>query len=1411
MEDGFPLFDPNDEASRQEQRLKEYYEEFSANARRRLLAKTIIRPNTVYDILYPETREALLSKNVPINNNLEEEAKEIRDRLIAKLISSETDLENMSENFRKSLLARTKIQQDSMDLLQRSDLYRKEMLSKNVAYNSNIDSISEQARFENQSKNRKNLSFTDDLDEISESQRAKNISKNASKKQDLLLDSEAYRNQFRKNDLNKNVYSDFDFDKISDGHRRSNLSKNVVKEPSDLLDDSKLFRTSNISKNRIESTDLSSSSEGLRANALSKNASKKQDLLSDSENIRNQFRKNDINKNVPSKSDIERDNERFRRTNLAKNVVNRNGSDLESESEIFRNANKSKNSATQSSESFNLLSEEARINSLSKNTLKTTDLESESIQFRKDDLSLNVPKKSDLESESAIFRKDDISKNKPNTTDLESESAKYRADDLSQNLTKISDIELDSVPFRESALSFNIPVETDIENDSIAFRSNNLSKNEPKTSDLEIDSVPFRIDDLSKNNPRTTDLETDSVSFREDVLSFNRPNFSDLETDSVPFRESDLSYNTPKFSNLEVDSVPFRLSDLSFNVPITTDLETDSVPFREDDLSFNVPIITNLIVDSTPYLYNNLSANVPNDSDLEVDSVPFRDDNLSANVPNFSNLLVDSEDFRDNNISANVPTTSDLAADSVPFRNDNLSTNIPSASNILADSVGFRENNLASNIPNSSDLLTDSSQFRDDLIAKNEGFGLIGVNVYGAGTSAFLGVSRVFTQGILVRQLLLSKNDSKNSNLLLDSEIFRENNKLPNKWQITNNEYTSSNANFYLASLMQGEVNNDQFHEYKSLFSPVGGSPISYGVYSTDAFRRNVSTKLQQVYGTSVGNEYPNSRADIRLNTAYYSVDPTSPTGGVFLNSSYSQDSFITYASGYLTSTIKSYNIERNAFNLSQNQPGNPDTLATLQEYDAQGFQDLISKTIGSFSGKFQGRTLTTPSDVIQRNNGSYYKGGNIDTDLLRPDAVGAELGSAESMMGKTAIGNPFEDTDFLSGKRGVKHIVNTIKSSSSQLAANFDPQNNKVYITGKNSDGSARKSRQKFTIANPYAPEGAKQLVFYLRNYANKNSSQDLQEIFLPPYIKSIQNTETANWNTVDFLGRPESVYTYNTSNRSASISFYILTDYTQNVVIGTNWGQDDTPEIVANMSRHATNPAIDIGLIKGKKEVQDELNDLQDKENENKSNNTSETSENKQKIVSLQTELNKFNKKISVNESEVIANPENKYSESNSRNINTYRDLIAGNNVGTSGERETIPVDTLERLRQVNENFIFQPAFFSGDKVDFITRMEFLSKMTRPSFASADDTGFSFTSPPVCHIKLGTFWDHDIIVNSVSFDYTDAPWTLDDGIDGLVQPMWALVTIDFNIIGPYGGGAGRPPLAGDIGGMYSPRTKAI
>jgi hypothetical protein len=100
----------------------------------------------------------------------------------------------------------------------------------------------------------------------------------------------------------------------------------------------------------------------------------------------------------------------------------------------------------------------------------------------------------------------------------------------------------------------------------------------------------------------------------------------------------------------------------------------------------------------------------------------------------------------------------------------------------------------------------------------------------------------------------------------------------------------------------------------------------------------------------------------------------------------------------------------------------------------------------------------------------------------------------------------------------------------------------------------------------------------------------------------------------------------------------------------------------------------------------------------------------------------------------------------------------------------------------------------------------MEFLAKLTKPARAG-EGSGFSFTRPPIAHIKLGDWWDHDIVVKSVSVDYADSPWTLDSG---RVQPMWASVTLQFNFLGPYGG-EGFPVLSTDNGGIYSPRSESL
>jgi hypothetical protein len=142
---------------------------------------------------------------------------------------------------------------------------------------------------------------------------------------------------------------------------------------------------------------------------------------------------------------------------------------------------------------------------------------------------------------------------------------------------------------------------------------------------------------------------------------------------------------------------------------------------------------------------------------------------------------------------------------------------------------------------------------------------------------------------------------------------------------------------------------------------------------------------------------------------------------------------------------------------------------------------------------------------------------------------------------------------------------------------------------------------------------------------------------------------------------------------------------------------------------------------------------------------------------------------------------------------------------------------IDTKLKIEEMINSLTFQPSYFSGSKVDFKNRMEFLAKLTRPAANGSDVNfndatgkwegagGFSFTSPPVCHLRLGNWYDHDIIINSVSYDYSNAPWTSD--FSDVMQPMWANVTINFNIVGSAGGG-GTPLTSTDLDGFYGTST---
>ena len=71
---------------------------------------------------------------------------------------------------------------------------------------------------------------------------------------------------------------------------------------------------------------------------------------------------------------------------------------------------------------------------------------------------------------------------------------------------------------------------------------------------------------------------------------------------------------------------------------------------------------------------------------------------------------------------------------------------------------------------------------------------------------------------------------------------------------------------------------------------------------------------------------------------------------------------------------------------------------------------------------------------------------------------------------------------------------------------------------------------------------------------------------------------------------------------------------------------------------------------------------------------------------------------------------------------------------------------------------------------------------------------------------MRLGDYIHHDVVITSISKNYTDSVWGLETGE---VQPMWCQVTLSFNIIGQYNS-SGSPLTASDEGGYYNQKAVA-
>lgn len=1308
-----PPYDETFEEFARRNGLDEFFNNYSTEVRGKLLSKNLEKPNDVYDVLYSNTREESLKKNVAIDSNLDEASKFIRDSLLLRHVSNQVNLEESSELHRENSVAKNKLLTSSRNLEDLGEESRKSALSKNK----NLEIF-----FENTKK----------FDELSKASRDVNLSKNVNTNPSNLLDN-------------------------SESFREDSLLKNNTKTHSDLDVKSEEFRQNNIHKNSQKNEGLEITSNIFRDDNKSKNISNNSDLLIDSESIRqdNSF------SNVSKDSNLNDISSNFREQNISKNNEAKSAvENLDNISKINREDNLSKNNTINSD--LETLSSDFRGDNIHRNKNSTKDLDSISNVFRDENINKNISEENVLNNLTDIsvnFRSDNISRNEQKDFSLESNSSDFREGNLEKNTENTSDLESLSNSVREDVLSKNEIINSDLENDSNAFRDSNLQNNINLNSDLEVDSIGIREVNLSNNEQLNSNLELDSIDFRADNTSNNQPSITDLETDSISVREGNLSNNEEIITDLEVDSEAFREDNISSNIPINSNLELDSDVVREGNLSANVPINSDLENDSNSFLNNNISNNTPINSDLENDSLPFLGDNISNNLPINTNLETDSVDFRQGNLSNNISSPFDLGAESILYRNDNLSSNVDNTQDLFSVSQVFLNNNTSSNVENITNLSNLSEIFRNEQLSKNPSRFTLGSNIILANTSFFVGISNLEIQGAVFRGINKAFNATRRSlkPLFDDEESIR----------------------FF------DDISADRTLKYYS----TQGQAFPGG--RENLLKRNEDLLNKKVIvGKSLRDAF-----GINL------IDETSGPDNGFRQFTKPQNK------GELQNIISLYNIEQNTFQYSPRRGFN------FNENGGEAFDELITFGIGSdfqkllsytsFEKRRQFFTNTTPSEIISSNNGLYL---SEDADLILKPLEG-DLGSGLSMVSQSNTTDTISvDFDqYGSRKRGVQHVIDSIrKDERIEFSQNFNVQGDEgetsIFIIGKNRDKTLKKSYNRYSIKNPYAPEEALSLDFALTNYSIDGASRTM---VFPAYIKSFQHGDSATWNSTTFLGRPEPVYTYSNSSRDGSVTFFVLTDYATKVDIGyefnpnTNSVNKITEDFNRNFSPQKS------GVFRTKQEIKSDIQTIKKELSSNDITNE-QRKERNEELLRLEKQLGL----LEVEEQKAL--DALSFSENLSNGSNLYKFLDSFNEKDFQGDFiETKAELTREKLLEMKENLMFQPSYFSGSKADFVERIEFISKLTRPSRnkVSEGNSGFSFTKAPICHINLGDWFNHDIVINSVSYDYSDAPWTLDGG---KTYPMWCSVTLNFNIIGSYGSAFGDDvPLSTDIGGFMGRRRE--
>ena len=407
------------------------------------------------------------------------------------------------------------------------------------------------------------------------------------------------------------------------------------------------------------------------------------------------------------------------------------------------------------------------------------------------------------------------------------------------------------------------------------------------------------------------------------------------------------------------------------------------------------------------------------------------------------------------------------------------------------------------------------------------------------------------------------------------------------------------------------------------------------------------------------------------------------------------------------------------------------------------------------------------------------------------------------------------------------KHKGNHLGKAGSVLTNTFNL--NIAPIFGVNVDTEKTEknvSKYMFSIEN-LAWRGTSELLGLPKSEKGPNGGRVM---WFPPYDLQVGDTNSAQWNSVNFLGRPEPIYTYNYTERIGTLNWKIVVDHPSILNVITENTLKGVPDYVADQALEAffagckeydvyelasifPNLSVD-DIISIQNDITDEYNsDPETTVGDNTSGVDTPINPDPSGIVldggvSADANIIVLDGGSTVgSESTIPDNVQNTemggswnaFDASKPGETQTDETQATANNQAGAGKEKKL--DTAKILAKMLGEENYFNALKQDDEFIYNSLKREL-KHFHPSFHSMTPEGLNnrlsldterdvdntaFGAPPICVLRIGDFYHTKIAIDSVSFSYDPLIYDLNpEGIG--VQPMIANVSMNFKYIGGQG-----------------------